>query len=114
MPIVLKAAGCVIDYEDPWRTGRKPELGMESRPREIEDWLEEHGPVDDYVILDDDGFEWTEAQRERWVACDSYNGLSLSNFTAVLKLLGAEWPQASKRSHAYPTLPSEDIMGWTP
>src|SRR5690606_16675954 len=94
VPMVLRAAGCVARFANPWRTEDVAEMGELSRPREIDAWLAEHGPASEYVILDDDGFAWTELQRGRWVACDSYNGMSLANFFHVLRLFDVAWPQA--------------------
>lgn len=69
-----------------WPKGPNSSAG--SRPAEIEDWLDRQRgfgePVTDYVILDDDSFNWLPDQRERWIKTDGLNGFSAENYEAIV------------------------------
>lgn len=96
MPILLQATGIHAPCfrGNAWRTGeaiRAPGEGMVSRPREIATWITENGPVDEYLILDDDHFSWTEEQESRWIQCDYQDGISLMAMQKAFDLFGAEW-----------------------
>jgi hypothetical protein len=65
-----------------WPKG--PNASAGSRPAEIEDWIARNGPVEDYLIIDDDGFNWLPEQVTRWIKTDGLNGFSTENYNEVL------------------------------
>lgn len=80
---ILAPYGLDVALHDDYRTGKDPER---NRSVEIADWLRAHGDPE-YIILDDDGFEWTDEQRERWVQSCSLNGFLLANYELANELL---------------------------
>lgn len=76
-----------------WRTKEIWEHGSKAtRPYEIIDWLDRQRgfgePVTDYIIVDDDGFDWTDEQAARWIRTDTTNGISTENYEAICNLNG--------------------------
>jgi hypothetical protein len=55
-----------------------------SRPMEIDDWLGRHLECENFLILDDDGFDWTPEQADRWIRTDTLNGFSTENYEEVM------------------------------
>ena len=66
--------------EEIWPKGPNGSAG--SRPAEIDDWLARNGNPD-YLIIDDDSFNWTEEQAARWIKTDTCNGFSTENYEEV-------------------------------
>lgn len=82
-------------HED-WNT-----LDLWDRSKEIESWLESHeGEFSDYIILDDECFNFNEEQLSRQVKSDTYDGFSLANHIELLyKLKGESIPDNEKLYH---------------
>ncbi len=80
---ILAPYGLDSALHDDYRTGEDEDR---NRSVEINDWLNRHG-WPEYIILDDDGFEWSDEQRSRWVQSCSFNGFLLANYEQADKLL---------------------------
>lgn len=78
---VLAAHGLAEFLHEDWRTRdlwvRGDSKG--SRPVEIDDWLARNG-YQEYIILDDDSFDWTRDQYARWVKTHQLDGLSTEQY----------------------------------
>ena len=72
VPIIMKAVGCVAPFSGAWRI-------EEGAPRSeaISDWLSEHMPGAEYLIIDDEYHGWTPEQSRRWARCDLRNGITV-------------------------------------
>lgn len=96
----LQACGCHAPFHEHWRTGDRWSSGdiqcsRDARPAEIGDWLAKHGPAE-FIIFDDDPFNWTEEQAGRLVECDTYNGITITAMEKAFDLFGARWPQRDR------------------
>src|SRR5690349_24220587 len=89
LPIVLQAVGCMAPFAEPW----KIELNS-PRSQAIEKWLCRNAPSADFLILDDEDFDWTPLQKARWICCDPDNGITLQDMRRAFRLFGAEPPDA--------------------
>jgi len=78
---------CAAYLHDDWRTKDLWFSGDSkgTRPAEIDDWIARNG-CDDYLILDDDGFDWTDHQRERWIKTQQLNGFSTEDYEQVMNV----------------------------
>lgn len=84
---LMATAGYTGRYKKDWKTpnySNNPKLwdsgdSKSSRPNEIQEWLNNHSEVGDYLIFDDDSFEWNEKQLKRWIHTDVYNGITHQN-----------------------------------
>lgn len=112
MPVLLQATGVFAPCHALWRTHSVWAEGetnsLKDRPLQINDWLRARGhnpysmnhiPIE-YLIIDDDGYHWTPEQQERWIKCDSYDGIPLKSMDRAFDLFGARWSQLSRK---YPT-----------
>jgi hypothetical protein len=87
-----RALGMAAQYlHADWRTKeiwpKGPNSSAGSRPAEIADWLSRY-EVEDYIIVDDDSFNWLPDQRERWVKTDQLNGITTENYEDVMNRNG--------------------------
>lgn len=85
------ALGIAEEYiHDDWRTKeiwpKGPNGSAGSRPAEIADWWDRnaHYGENEYIIVDDDSFNWTPEQAERWIKTDGLNGFSTENYEEVM------------------------------
>lgn len=76
--------------------GIYPDLVIDWTPRlhvargiEIQDWLNRHPEVNNYVILDDDS-DMLPEQKEFFVHCDGRLGVSSANYFEMMKLFGRD------------------------
>jgi hypothetical protein len=60
-----------------------------SRGHEIQDWLDRHPEVENYVILDDDG-DMLDGQREHFVHTATWDGMLLAHLDHAIKIFGIE------------------------
>jgi len=88
-----KALGVAAQFlHDDWRTKeiwpKGPNSSAGSRPAEIEDWLKRNGGFDgkfeDYIIVDDDGFNWLPDQIDRWIKTHQLDGFSTNNYEELI------------------------------
>ena len=87
---LMATAGYTGRYKKDWKTPdffkqtnsglwMAPGDGKATRPIEIQEWLNNHLEVGEYLIFDDDSFEWNEKQTKRWIHTDTYNGITHQN-----------------------------------
>jgi hypothetical protein len=84
---VLGLHGLLNFLHDDWRTlDLWDRESKASRPEEIDDWLERNSwdGRPDYLILDDDGFEWTDHQRDRWVHTHQLDGFGTNDYENII------------------------------
>lgn len=58
--------------------GHTPDVDEDNRELEIQGWLEEHPEVDNFVILDDQPFNFQEMFESQFVKTTGLNGIGLS------------------------------------
>lgn len=87
----LEEAGLLNFLHADWRTIEfySPEAAL-SRAVEIKEWLARHPEVEDFRILDDDTWMWTDKQKERFLKCDAEDGASARVMMALLEWAGAK------------------------
>lgn len=67
------------------------------RGREIQEWLDNHPDVTEFVIIDDDSFD--VVHKDRFVHCDHESGFTWSQAEKALQLFGIDWQQLKKGMH---------------
>lgn len=70
-----------------WRDGKRI-----ARGEEIQDWLNRHPEVTDYVIIDDDG-DMLESQKNNFVHTSSMHGFQYGDLLRALRILNADQQQ---------------------
>jgi HAD domain in Swiss Army Knife RNA repair proteins len=90
LPVVLEAVGCVAPFADPWKIETDA-----PRPQAIADWLATYASDADFLILDDEEFDWLPGQGDRWIRCDTKNGIGLDEMRRAFNLFGIEVADSS-------------------
>lgn len=72
--------------QDLWSSGSS----SGSRPLEIDAWLLDNSDVTDYLIIDDDSFDWTDQQRNNWIKTNQLDGFSTLDFEKVININGGQ------------------------
>ena len=75
---------CDVNASGAWATPWKPSA---SRGNEIDMWIEQNGPIDEYVIIDDN-HQFHGQQIERFIQTEPTNGISAEDFQKALGLFG--------------------------
>lgn len=79
----LTASGLVDFLHTDWRTNESP---AGRRGEEIRDWLQRNGEPE-FIIFDDETFDFDEQQASRLVKCDTMNGMLHEHYVAADELL---------------------------
>ena len=90
LPVVLEAVGCIAPFAKPWKVETDAE-----RPQAIANWLASYARGAEFAILDDERFDWLPEQRERWICCDSRNGIGLAEMRRAFDVFGVSPPQTA-------------------
>ena len=93
---VILTSSWRLTTDEPWRepllrggvsvAGQTPRLNGNNRHREIELYLEEHAPVESFVILDDQAGRWGKL-RKNCVLVNPKAGLTEINIAQALNIL---------------------------
>lgn len=74
----LQAAGFTGEFHNDWKTGRHPKG---HRGLEIQEWLEHHPEITEYIIIDDEVSDIYPYVNKKYVVhTGMYDGISLQNF----------------------------------
>lgn len=73
------------------------------RGEEINEWLEKHQDVTEYVILDDDSDFTREQKHKHFIKTDAYNGMLFSSFMKLREMFGiTNFPPADAEIYQHP------------
>lgn len=79
-----------------WKTNPRNEQNekynkMNGRAFEVQDYLNEFGPYDDFLLFDDSHYDFnTVLGKKRWVRCDPENGILFKQMHHALAIMG-QW-----------------------
>lgn len=73
-----------------WRTEYDSlSKSKEQRPIEINNWLKQNKKLcKDYIIIDDDSFDWNLSQRKRWIQTSFNTGFATVKMLRAIDMLG--------------------------
>ena len=79
---------------------KTPVIENAYRNQEIVSWLKNNGMVEQYVILDDKDFQWSEDLRRHWVACSDETGFTATQIDVAVNILNGNLLPADADSNS--------------